>query len=154
MAIGDGSFLKKNFPRIFERIRKKRLEKAKKKAKNPNTSMEKRSKELDMQIKGSKFATKGRVRKLKAEKAQIDRRRKYDKSSAGDAQMKIDDLVRERTKLRKRLKEIGPIDKAPVSGSMSRKNRADKNAIERQLKDIQSTINQLSRKAKIKKTVS
>ena len=154
MAIGDGTFLKKNFPRIFERIRKKRLEKAKKKAKNPNTSMEKRSKELDMQIKDSKYATKGRVRKLKAEKAQVDRRRKYDKSSAGDAQMKIDDLVRERTKLRKRLKEIGPIDKAPVSGSMSRKNRADKTAIERQLKDIQSTINQLSRKAKIKKTVS
>ena len=154
MAIGDGSFLKKNFPRIFERIRKKRLEKAKKKAKNPNTSMEKRSKELDMQIKGSKYATKGRVRKLKAEKAQIDRRRKYDKSSAGDAQMKIDDLVVDRTKLRKKLKELKSKSMSGMATTDKTKLMNDISATQGMLKKIQSNINQLSRKAKIKNTVS
>lgn len=151
MAVGDGSWLKKTFPKIWEKRQAKQIEKAKGLAKNVNTSMEKKSKELETEIKNTK--NKVKVRQLTAEKANIDRRRKYDKSPAGDAQMKIDNFVVERTDLRKKLDRLktklaNTTNKSEV-GSQIRQT-------ERRLKDIQAKINDLHsivKKHKIKKIV-
>ena len=155
MAIGDGSWLKKNFPKLYERRQQRKINKANKLAKNKNVALQKRSEELDEQIskaQDSQFRTDNiSVRRLQDEKNIIDTRRKYDASESGTAQMKIDEFVKIRSDVRNKLAEL--------KKSLSTVTNADRPAVENRikqaenrLKSIQTNINDLWSVAKKHKT--
>jgi len=158
MAIGDGSWLKKTFPNVHRRRKARRLKKASNLHENKNVSMEKRSGQLDSEIADmtKNFPKeKIKIRRLTDEKKTVDRRRKYDSSSAGDAQMKIDDYVGDRNATKSVLASLQTkLEGASQGTKVSVQNEI--NQAKKRLKEIQSNINglyQIVKKHKLSKVV-
>ena len=145
-----GKWLKKMFPKLYAKKQARQIEDAKQGHSNVNVALENKSKELDEQIKNTK--SKMKINKLKAEKSNIDNRRRYDASASGDAQMSIDKFVVERTKLKEKIAELEAVDTSSMNTPDKTKLMNDLNASKGRLGDIQKNINELWKVAKKHKT--